>query len=405
MLKASRPVDSDRAHGYALPVAATATLGVLAIAYWRVAIFKLLIHTSAIDFRTYYEAAKSLRMGRDPYLSIAATAIHDPPAWIYCFGALTLMPIRQAIIVWNLIHVAALAMAGWLLARQSRAPALFVFLILFFAPVINNFDLGQSKIEILLLLVLVLYWIERGYDCAAGAALALASLWRIFPVLMLGYLAVRRKYRTLGWSVAWLATGTALTIALVGWTPCVNFLAGLRFFGHKALVENENNLCLAAVIVRNTGSYALAIFASIAILAMTTAVSVGEERHWRIFVLWIATAVVLLPLAWTYDTIFVLIPFASLAAAPVSVAVLALVAISYVTASAQTWLYLFGFSIFGARLTSVLYPLSVHAQWLAPVSGYLAVLVAIRDARRELADLRIQAAGTAGHTGYGRKFA
>lgn len=360
--------------------ATIAALGVLATAYWWIAISKLLIHGTAIDFHTYYEGAKTLRLGGDPYLS----TMHDPPAWVFCFGVLTLLPIRQAFIVWNVIHTATLAVACWLLARQSREPALFTFVVLLFAPVINNFDLGQSKIEILCLLVLALYWIDRGCDCAAGATLALASLWRIFPILMLGYLAAGRRYRTLGWTAGWLAVGTASTIALVGWKPCVDFLIGLQSFDQQVLLENQNNLCLAAVILRNTGSHALVIGAIVAILAATAGASFGEERHWRIFALWVVAAVLLLPLAWPYDMVLMLIPFASLAAAPGSAGALVLLAVSYLTASMQTWLFLFGHLILGLRLTSFLYPLSVHTQWLAPVSGYLGTLIAIRGSRREL---------------------
>jgi hypothetical protein len=245
--------------------------------------------------------------------------------------------------------------------------------------VINNFDLGQSKIEILCLLVLTIYWIEHECDCLAGAALALASLWRIFPILMLGYLATRRKYRTLMWAVGWLAAGTLLTIKFVGWTQCMNFLFGLQSFDHQGLLLNQNNLCMTAVILRNTGSHMLAIAAVAVTLGLTMDASFGEERDWRIFALWVATAVLILPLSWTYDMVILLIPFASLASAPAPPGALALLWLSYLTASAQTWLYLFGCLMLGARLTSFLYPISVHAQWLAPLGCYFAALLFARD--------------------------
>jgi len=358
--------------------ATIAVLGSLAIVYWWVAISKLLIHTTAVDFHAYYDGAKILRLGLNPYLRITPDTTHDPPAWLLCFGVLTLLPIHQAFIVWNAIHAAALTLSCWLLARQSRYPALFVLAILFFAPVLSNFDLGQSKIEILCLLLLAQFWMERSRDGGAGMVLALAALWRIFPTLMLGYLAVRFKYRAFAWTAGWLAVGTALTITLVGWTRCLGFLTALRSFDQRILIDNENNLCLTAVILRNTGSNVLAIGASLLILALTVGHSFDEERHWRIFALWIATSLLLLPISWPYDLVVLLIPFASLAAAPISPGPLIFTGASYLTASAPTWLFLFGYSLLGVRLTSFLYPLSVHVQWTSPLSAYVATLMSIR---------------------------
>ena len=89
--------------------------------------------------------------------------------------------------------------------------------------------------------------------------------------------------------------------------------------------------------------------------------------------------------------IFFLIPLVSLLGLPTSVCALWLTAVSYLLAAAPTWLFLFGSTLIGARLTAFLYPCMVHAQWLVPLmvysAAYLGVVVlgrprAVRSARR-----------------------
>jgi len=354
--------------------------------YWAVAIRKILVHSQAVDFQTVYAGANTIRHGGNPYLHAVLGTTHDPPAYLLSFAALTLLPQPQAKILWDCINAASLFLAVWLLCEVTPYRWQFAPVILLFPPVLSNFDLGQLKLELLCLLILTIRWTERRREGLAGAALALASLWRIFPIVLLGYFVVRRNRRMLAWSIGWLCAGTLVTIALAGWTTCVDFLTVLHDFGEWGILRNENDFSIAAVIVRTTGSKLIALPVMVMILAGTVAASFGKEHHWRIFSLWVVTALLLLPVLWPYDLVFLLIPLVSMTAAPVAAGALFLIAASYMFASAPTWLYLFGKAILGARLSAFLYPFAVHSQWLSAVSGYAAALLALREAPHTEAD-------------------
>lgn len=351
----------------------------IAVIYWAVAIEKILVHSQAADFHSVYAGADTIRRGGNPYLHAVLESTHDPPAYLLSFAPLTLLPEPLAEILWNCVHAASLFLAVWLLCEVTPYRWQFAPVILLFPPVLSNFDLGQLKLELLCLLILTIRWAERRREGLAGAALALASLWRIFPIVLLGYFAVRRNYRMLAWSIGWLCAGTLVTIALAGWTTCVDFLSVLHDFGEQGILVNEYDFSITAMILRGTGSKLVALTVMALILAATVAASSGKEHHWRIYSLWVVTALLLLPVLWLYDLVFMLIPMASMTAAPVAAGALILMVASYLFASAPTWLYLFGKAILGARLSAHLYPFAVHAQWLSAVSGYAAVWLALRE--------------------------
>src|ERR1700687_1183494 len=131
---------------------------------------------------------------------------------------------------WTWIALNALAMAvalALLLGPRSNldivtALSIAGFTILF--PAFgDNFEYAQAQAIVLLLLAVAMRSLERGKDRAAGAALAIAILLRIFPAIMFGYLLVRRRWRALGFAIACLTIGAAITIGFVGLRTALDF--------------------------------------------------------------------------------------------------------------------------------------------------------------------------------------
>ncbi len=330
----------------------------IAAAIWLVALIvlasiatKLPARANQIDFSHYYTSALLLREGVNPYrvdLTSKATALGldvslnpratYPPTFILCFEPLTLMSPAHAYWTWIAFNVIAIALAiALLLGPRSHldivtALSLAGFTILF--PAFgNNFKFAQTQGLMLLLLVLVMRSLESGKDRVAGATLALAVLLRIFPVIMFGYLAVRRRWRALGFALASLAIGAAITTLLVGLRTVLDFRIAIAYItGYRWLIRSANvalNAFIARIFVYSAGlplsqtldrvRQMLEVACELALLALTITVSRAPrdspDADSRAFSLWIVTTILLAPTAWPHYLVLLFIPFAQIISA------------------------------------------------------------------------------------------
>lgn len=123
---------------------------------------------------------------------------------------------------WNVLSLALLAGALALIARElgwRPAPAALPFapaLLLLWVPLWLHVVQGQLGLVLLALLAGAWAAGRRGRDGLCGALLGVAATIKLFPVLLLGYLALRGRWRGV---VAGLAAGlavTALTALITG---------------------------------------------------------------------------------------------------------------------------------------------------------------------------------------------
>jgi len=152
-----------------------------------------------------------------PFLLLPALAITLTARWDLVLAA------------WFTLHVALFVTAYVALARRvggrSGTTALWLLPIVALAfPVVYNFQFGQFHLAAASLAVLGLLAFERGRAIAGGALLAIAVLAKVFPAVLLGYLAGRRRWRELGAFVAACALFTGLALAVFGTTPFTAFL-------------------------------------------------------------------------------------------------------------------------------------------------------------------------------------
>jgi hypothetical protein len=107
----------------------------------------------------------------------------------------------------------------------------------------------NGKIMILLLLVVAMRAMERNYDWPAGIMLAAAGLLRAFPLLLMVYLALARRWRTLRCAAISLVAGGFITIVMVG-VPCVDFLRALGWTSQRKFLELSVNPALGPTVSR-----------------------------------------------------------------------------------------------------------------------------------------------------------
>jgi hypothetical protein len=162
-----------------------------------------------------------------------------PLAW--AIAPLTMLPLAAAYAAWTAIGLASLVIAWWF-AAPYRGIARIALLLAAVAiwPVHYSLIFGQSTAEIMALVALAWWFLQR--DQAAGAGIALALATGLKPqdlfLVPIALLIARRVRIFMWWAGACAALGLVIVAAL-GVQGVVDFWQaigeGERFPGHKIL--------------------------------------------------------------------------------------------------------------------------------------------------------------------------
>jgi hypothetical protein len=157
---------------------------------------------------------------RDPQF-IAHNA--HPPSSIFLALPLAGLAYPDATLAWNLLSILFVVASLAIVARELeiRIPAWSIFPAIVLAltcnPLRQTFNQGQLNGALLILLTLAWRADRRGRQGASGALVALAAAIKLFPAFLLGYFALRRRWRALGSSVLTLGALTVATGETIGW--------------------------------------------------------------------------------------------------------------------------------------------------------------------------------------------
>ena len=170
------------------------------------------------DFLVYFDAAKSLRLGGPLYDFAAAVGMPNgpvfkyPPFYAIVLAPFALYPVQSVFTGWFLLNLALLGLTGYLLAFRlwrpfkpaSVAPAYLIGIgILNFGPAWESLIRGQMDVVILTAAVVVLLLAQaRKAELLAGVLLALVTMLKLYPGLLVIYLLVQRRWRILAGFVA-----------------------------------------------------------------------------------------------------------------------------------------------------------------------------------------------------------
>ena len=175
------------------------------------------------DFSVYLDAGLRLIRGSPLYEAsgIAGGVIGPPfqPVLLVPFAALALLNVEAARLVWygfNLVCLAA-GLYWWHVALApargdvASRPGLIVWPLLAVGyPLQTNFEHQNINAVLLALIGLAALLDRQGRSRSAGLWLGAAAALKVFPLLLFGVLAVRRRWRTLAW-----ATASAVALTLV----------------------------------------------------------------------------------------------------------------------------------------------------------------------------------------------
>ena len=171
-----------------------------------------------------------LNRGAEPVTELTGMAPEDPFQYAPQFllwprAAIAITQDYQAIrLVWfginfTLCMGAVLLLYFWVGGQVGSVGALLSPFVLIAFPTLHNFQYGQFHFATIALAVLAILAFERRRPAVGGTLLAVSILSKLFPALLLVPLALQRRWRELGWTVAAGAGLTLVTLLVTGTAP------------------------------------------------------------------------------------------------------------------------------------------------------------------------------------------
>jgi alpha-1,2-mannosyltransferase len=141
-------------------------------------------------------------------------------------GAVTSEDFLRLRALWFPVLALPLLLALGLLARATRQPAVALLApaVLAAMPTMLSLQYGNFHLAALALAVLAMLALRGERPRMGGALLAFATLAKIFPGLLLVVLAAERRWRAVGWTLAWMIGWTLLSMVVLGPEPMAAFL-------------------------------------------------------------------------------------------------------------------------------------------------------------------------------------
>lgn len=186
------------------------------------------------DFKQYWQAAVNLWQTGDPYIAAPGQAVvhsgfYYPPIFVYIVQPIAWFDQLSGQVFWYWLNALALLALVWLcivvsgstLARRYWGLVLLGMCLA--PPTWINLQLGQISFYIALLLI-GCFALVRQRPALAGLCLTLASLFRIYPMLLGGYFLLRRSWRVALWSVVSGVLLLALSL-IYGVGPYASFVS------------------------------------------------------------------------------------------------------------------------------------------------------------------------------------
>ncbi|MGD0075949.1 MAG: glycosyltransferase family 87 protein, partial [Candidatus Binataceae bacterium] len=245
------------------PLSVLITIAATAYAYHLVR--ALAARANELDFSHYYVSSLMIRQGLDPYITdikplatLLRLQVHGitlatyPPTFLLLFEPLTLLPPTWAFWLWTAMGAAFLGGTLYMLLdglpQHMGLRLSLVGLVILYPPITSNFVWGQSQLMLLFFFVLFMRWLNCGRQSWAGAIAGLAGLLKIFPLLLLGYLAIRRQWKAILYAGMVLIAGGILTLTFVGVGTSADFVSAVPSMTTQRWLGRDTNVALGAIV-------------------------------------------------------------------------------------------------------------------------------------------------------------
>jgi len=169
----------------------------------------------------YNETLYAGRLGRfniDPYLY--------PPQFLLLPGAmLGIAPdFYRFRILWFILELllfltAVLVIARWIGGRQGRTAFMLSGLLIAAVPTTMTLQLGNFQIVGFAVAMLAMVLFESDFVVSGAGLLAFVAASKLFPGILVVWLALQRRWRAVAWVFAWSIVLLLATVLWFGWAP------------------------------------------------------------------------------------------------------------------------------------------------------------------------------------------
>jgi hypothetical protein len=230
------------------------------------------------DFNAFYCAGVALDRGADPYRNEPLGACERapratwlnrgiphlaapaplPPYALAPFRLLAYLPYETAVVVWSLILFAAFGLTVWALRQVTRLPLVGLIAAFSLVDGFAGWTLGQIAPIAVAAIALAAYFVERGHDRAATAALVIGMLEpHVALPAALAFFAWRPQTRLP--LVAAAAACFALSLIAAGWNLNVEYVRSVLPAHAVSEIASNRQLSLTNIAYRFGASDALAL--------------------------------------------------------------------------------------------------------------------------------------------------
>jgi len=208
----------------------------------------------AVDFATLWAAARDFSLGGSLYKPAEVAANHFgavfkvPPFYGMLLLPFTHVELRTALALARSLDVAvflacAAVLASWLRPRLGTGVSLAAVAVVLglMQPAFDSIAYGQIDVVLLLLLTLAFLALRAGRPAVVGLTVALAALLKLYPLVLVLFLAARREWKAVAWTAAGLVAIDAVAVAVMGWHEHVVYATEVlpRIGGGTGWVENQ----------------------------------------------------------------------------------------------------------------------------------------------------------------------
>lgn len=246
---------------------------------------------------------------------------------VRAFDGLSVLLAHRVMNVLLLVATAALWLRMWRIPLWS-AEAAALLIVLNFRPLADTIAFGQIDLVLLLLLTGALWALRTGRDGAAGVLVAVGALFKIYPVLLLVFFVLKRRWRGLWGFALGMLVCNGMAIAVMGWEMHRVYLFEVlpKIGGTTSWVENQTISGFIARLAASPQSATIfadqslqllgTVISALAALAIITLSIPPVGRRSPAFALqyglYLLLMVLCVPAAWMHYQTLLVIPFASL---------------------------------------------------------------------------------------------
>jgi hypothetical protein len=270
--------------------------------------------TLGYDYQAYASAADRLIHGQalyDPSVNVAGGFLlfYYPPPFVLLAVPFALLPASIGATAWIAAMLGAFGVGVALLPVRRDVRWAIVLLGGLSWPLAYSLKLGQ--VGSLLFLLFVVGWRWRDRPGRLGAAIALGTIVKIQPAVLLGWAALTRRWRAIWVALLVLLFGAFLATQLTGMATWSDYLELLRRV--SAPVTTAHNFTPGAIAfqlgVPEGAAMAIQLAITVAVLAVTVWAALRSSAEVS-YLTAVTASQLISPLLWDHYAMLLLVPVA-----------------------------------------------------------------------------------------------